>query len=256
MVTGGLWVWSGAASDRTVAKGFATEAGFTYVGLLMLVAVAGIGLAYIGTIWHTTIQREKEAELVFVGEQFQSAIRSYYERSPQAGKTFPKTLQDLLEDRRSGTVVRHLRRIFVDPMTGNTEWGLDKQSDGRLVGVHSLSSTLVFRTDGLPEGVQVKGDTHGDWHFMVSAGGKAPPGSGGAPSGQAPGVDGLNPSATPVIPPVTDVRPDEPPPNKCADQRREDMLKCFDLKDAARQKCENDSARTYATCVRDAARKG
>jgi type II secretory pathway pseudopilin PulG len=239
--------------------GPASERGFTYIGLLIFVAIVGIGLAAVGTIWRTTAQREKETELVFIGEQFQRAIRSYFERSPDAGKTFPLKLEDLLEDRRSGNVVRHLRKIFVDPMTGNAEWGLDRQPDGRIVGVYSLSPTSVFRTDGLPEGVQVKGDTHADWHFMANAGRQAPPPAtnGVPPSSPIPGAGGgVNPGTPAGGPPVIEARPEEPPPNKCADQRRDDMLKCADLQDTARQKCERDSARSYATCVRDAARKG
>lgn len=245
--------------EAVVARPRQAETGFTYLGLLLFLAIAGIGLASVGVVWHTAAQREKEAELVFVGAQFQRAIRSYFERSPEAGKTYPRTLQDLLEDRRSGTMVRHLRKIFIDPMTGNAGWGLVKQADGRIIGIYSLSPTPVFRTADLPEGVQVKGDTHGDWHFMANTGTQAPPPATGGltPAATAPGAGaGANPGIPGGGSQVIDVRPEEPPPNKCADQRREDMLKCFDLKDAARQKCESDSARSYATCVRDAARKG
>ena len=40
--------------------------GFTYIGLLIFIALLGIGLAMTGQIWHTSVQREKEAELLFV----------------------------------------------------------------------------------------------------------------------------------------------------------------------------------------------
>jgi hypothetical protein len=34
---------------------------------------------------------------------------------------------------------RYLRRIYRDPMTSKTEWGLVQSVDGRIMGVHSLS---------------------------------------------------------------------------------------------------------------------
>lgn len=256
------WTKVTSADHGNAAPQLPHESGFTYVGLLLFLAITGIGLASVGTAWHAHLQREKEAELVFVGSQFQRAIRSYYERSPEAGKLYPKALADLLEDRRSGTVVRHLRRIYVDPMTGQQDWGVIRQPDGRVIGVYSLAEMTVFRTAELPDGIEVKGDTYRDWRFMGNSGSNAPAPSAiasGAPG--AGGLPGAIPGATPL--PGTDssgspsaVKPDEPPPNKCADQRREDMLKCADLREEARPKCESDSARSYATCVRDAARKG
>lgn len=235
------------------------QRGFTYVGLLIAIAVLGIGLAAIGSVWHTASQREREAELLFVGEQFQRAIRSYFERSPEAGKTYPKALGDLLEDRRSGSIVRHLRKVYVDPMMGTKEWGLVKQPDGRIIGVHSLAATPVFRTSDLPEGIQVKGNTHRDWLFMGNTSANAPApaaASAGAPGTAAPGSPAGDMAPRNPVMPGAEVPPEEPPPNPCAEQRRTEMLKCSELQDAARTKCENDSARSYATCVRNAARKG
>ncbi len=247
-----------AAAVRIAVRPSECQRGFTYIGLLIVVAVLGIGLAAIGSVWHTVSQREREAELLFVGEQFQRAIRSYFERSPEAGKVYPKALGDLLEDRRSGTIVRHLRKIYVDPMTGTTEWGLLKQPDGRIIGVHSLAVTSVFRASDLPEGIQVKGTTHRDWLFMGNtSNGLATAGATATvPGTSAPGIPGADGTLRNPVMPGVEVPREEPPPNPCAEQRRTEMLKCSELQDAARQKCENDSARSYATCARNAARKG
>jgi hypothetical protein len=45
----------------------------------------------------------------------------------------------LLEDRRYPTVRRHLRRLYVDPITGQQEWGLVKAPEGGIMGIYSLS---------------------------------------------------------------------------------------------------------------------
>jgi hypothetical protein len=43
-------------------------------------------------------------------------------------------------------VRRHLRKIYVDPMTGSAEWGVVKQPEGGIVAVHSLSHARPLRT--------------------------------------------------------------------------------------------------------------
>jgi hypothetical protein len=45
------------------------ETGFAYLVLLGFVAVAGIGLAALAQVWSTAAQREREAELLFIGHQ-------------------------------------------------------------------------------------------------------------------------------------------------------------------------------------------
>jgi hypothetical protein len=82
----------------------------------------GIALAGTGVIWHTQSRREKERELLFVGDQFRRAIGLYYERSPGA-KRFPKGLEDLVLDRRYPNTQRYLRRLYADPVGGTSGWG-------------------------------------------------------------------------------------------------------------------------------------
>lgn len=121
------------------------SAGYTYVIVLLWVALAGIGLAVTGEVWRTSAQREREDELLFVGEEFRRAITTYYESSPGV-PTFPRSLAALLRDERHVGVRRHLRRVYVDPMTGRAEWGLVRQPDGGIVGVYSLSTAKPLRT--------------------------------------------------------------------------------------------------------------
>ena len=79
-----------AASSR---HGEATNEGFTYIGVLLATAIltAGLGLAI--EAWHTTLRREKEADLLHIGIQYQRAIMLYYEGSPTGQPRYPRELE-------------------------------------------------------------------------------------------------------------------------------------------------------------------
>jgi len=125
-------------SRRSCKRRRGREGGFTYLGLLALVAIMGVSLAAIGEVWHTAQRREKEQELLFVGSQFRRAISLYYERTPGNGR-YPANLEDLLKDPRYPSTQRYLRKIYRDPINGGTEWGVIRKPDGGIYGVHSLS---------------------------------------------------------------------------------------------------------------------
>ena len=97
------------------------ESGFVYLWALFGVTLAGIVMAGVGQVWQVKAQREKEAELLYVGEQFRKAIMSYYNTGT---KQFPETLEELIEDKRAAATKRHLRKIYTDPITNTTEWGI------------------------------------------------------------------------------------------------------------------------------------
>jgi hypothetical protein len=90
------------------------------------------------------VQRAKEAELLFIGGEYKRAIAGYYGSTPGALKQLPKRLEDLLRDSRYPVVRRHLRKIYVDPMTGRSEWGIVATPAG-ITGVYSLSEREPFR---------------------------------------------------------------------------------------------------------------
>lgn len=121
------------------------QSGFTYLGALLLVAALGAGLGAIGELWSHARQREKEADLAWIGEQFRQAIALYYHRSPGGAKRYPATLDDLVEDRRFPNVQRYLRRIYADPITGKAEWGVVAAPEGGIMGVHSLATGTPIR---------------------------------------------------------------------------------------------------------------
>ncbi|MBI5438954.1 MAG: type II secretion system protein [Nitrosomonadales bacterium] len=127
------------------------QSGFTYLSVLFLVAVMGIALAATGMLWSTAQQREKERELLLVGDQLRKAIGQYYEKSPGAVKKYPNTLNDLLKDERQLATQRYLRKIFIDPMTRTNKWGLVQAPEGGIMGVYSLSENRPLKTANFSE---------------------------------------------------------------------------------------------------------
>ena len=113
------------------------QGGFTYVGLLVLIALLGLSLAATGVVWSQAQQRQKERELLFVGNQFREAIGRYYRSTPGPVKEYPQKLADLLQDPRQLTTQRYLRRIYRDPMSGEADWALVTAPSGRIIGVYS-----------------------------------------------------------------------------------------------------------------------
>ena len=149
----------------------------------------GGGLAAIGELYSVAQERKKEAELLFVGEQYRNAIKSYYEKSPGGAKRYPQKLEDLLQDSRYPTAQRYLRRVYADPMTGSA-WGLMEGPGGGIMGVYSLSSNPPRKTSGFSLANQSFEDAreYSEWKFFYAARSApaAAPGPSASPSGLAP----------------------------------------------------------------------
>lgn len=127
------------------------QSGVVYLLTLFAVAALGLGLAQFGQVWAKSVQREREAELLFIGGEFARALARYKAAGPGVG---PVELGDLVADKRVPVPRRHLRRIYRDPMTGQADWIVERR-EGRIVGVRSRSEQFVLRRQGLPEWVQV-----------------------------------------------------------------------------------------------------
>ena len=142
--------------------------GFTYIGVLMLVALMGIGLAAAGQVWHTLQKREKERELLFIGQQFRLALNRYARHTPGQARRAPLRLDELLQDPRYPGVQRYLRKIYLDPMTAGAEWGLITGPDGEIYGVHSLSHDEPLKKSnfGLADRQFEGARKYSDWVFM------------------------------------------------------------------------------------------
>lgn len=125
-------------------------AGFTFLGLMAIIAIMGVVLYSVGEVWHLARLREKEQELLFIGDQYRRAIRLYYENAPPSHRMqrYPMHLEDLLRDPRYPGTHRYLRKVFPDPMRGVAEWGLVKNQSGGIIGVHSLSEDSPLKSAG------------------------------------------------------------------------------------------------------------
>lgn len=145
------------------------QGGFTLLGLLFLVAGLGVGMAALGTMWHSAVQREKERDLLFAGDQYSQAIESFWSVPLPVGtpRRLPKNFAELLADPRFPDTVRHLRRVYRDPMTGSDEWGLLKGPDGGIAGVYSLSEGTPFKRANFPSAYApfAEAQTYRDWVF-------------------------------------------------------------------------------------------
>ena len=144
------------------------QKGFTYLTVLFVVAMMAGGLALAGEVWHTSAMREKEADLLHVGNEYRKAIERYYVSGP---KQYPKSLADLVKDPRQPGTVRHLRRLYPDPITGKDEWGLVKSNDGGIAGVYSTSEAAPLKTGGFAvRDAKFEGKTkYADWQFVYAA---------------------------------------------------------------------------------------
>ena len=126
-----------------------SERGFVYIGLLIGLAIIGIGLSATSVVWTQTRQREKEEELLFVGNQIRQAITRFYIRTPSGARRFPTSLDELVNDTRApDKPLHHLRRIYADPITGSATWGEVRLASGQLVGVYSTSNDAPIKVFG------------------------------------------------------------------------------------------------------------
>jgi type II secretory pathway pseudopilin PulG len=126
-------------------------------------------LAMVGMeVWAKARQRERETELLFIGEQYRQALRHYYATSVAGqARDLPTRLEDLLNDNRFPVPVQHLRRLYPDPITGSDEWGLIRRGD-HIVGVHSLSEATPIKQAGFSKpNASFEGRTaYKDWVFL------------------------------------------------------------------------------------------
>lgn len=146
------------------------QRGFTYVGLLIAVAVIAAGSATVLGAGANLQLRDNEAELLAIGREFRQALQAYAEATPVGQPTAPKELAELLRDPRYPGVRRHLRRIYPDPLTGRNDWGIERSPDGRISGIRSLSPTPTLRHTGFPTGMEgfEKAGRHDEWVFALT----------------------------------------------------------------------------------------
>jgi type II secretory pathway pseudopilin PulG len=151
--------------------------GFTYVWMLALLALLGIALSVVGPLWSDAVRREREQDLLRVGQLYAQALRIYQAAGPGSVQPYPETLEALLEDRRHLGTYRYLRKLYPDPIDPTRPWGLVRDSSNGIRGVYSTSPLAPLRRGALDLG-DVKlpaARSYQEWIF-------APPPPASAPS--------------------------------------------------------------------------
>ena len=134
--------------------------------ILMILATVALPLARV------TLKRQREADLHRYVIEMRTAIDRYKDASDknqiqvQAGtEGYPPDLKTLVDGvQLAGAPDRHvrfLRRIPVDPMTGNTEWGLRSVQDD--TDATSWGGQDVFDVYSKSTGTALDGTKYSDW---------------------------------------------------------------------------------------------
>jgi type II secretory pathway pseudopilin PulG len=120
--------------------------------MLALLALMGIALSVVGPLWSDAVRREREQDLLRVGQLYAQALRVYQEAGPGSVKPYPETLEALLEDRRHLGTHRYLRKLYPDPIDPSRPWGLVRDSSNGIRGVYSTSLLPPLRREALDLG--------------------------------------------------------------------------------------------------------
>ncbi len=137
--------------------------------VMLFILVTTLATSQLVVSHATQSQREREEELLFVGEQYRKAIASYRSLVPPGSSpALPRSLEDLVSDERFPRPVHHLRRLYPDPITGKHDWDLVRQGD-RIIGVRSSSTRTPLKVANFPSSLQhFEGQaTYAQWVFAV-----------------------------------------------------------------------------------------
>jgi len=157
----------------------ASSRGVVLMGLVVLLALCGLAAVNFAESAVTARQREREVQLLWVGQQFRQAFESYYRATPGPVKHLPVTLDELVRDSRFPNPVRHLRKIYPDPIQPDVPWGILKRGN-QIIGVYSQADGMPLRRASFAPGLEsFEGATqYSAWRFMFvprAATGPVPP---------------------------------------------------------------------------------
>lgn len=158
----------GMARDMTTGRqsGF----GYSYLGLLLVLAVVSFSLSVGAGALTNRLRRDKEEDLLYAGDQIRRAIERYHQLNASGQYPYPRDLESLLRDPFAPGVKRHLRRVFPDPMTQGKEWVLIRGERNAIIGVHSSSTREPLKTSGFPKDYASfsTAKTYADWRFIAA----------------------------------------------------------------------------------------
>jgi general secretion pathway protein G len=154
----------------------AFERGYTFIELLIVATILLILASAAMPLTRVTVQRTKEAELRRVLREMRTAIDKYKDAvdtglisnlDVRAGSEgYPPDLETLVEgvtvaNDASGRKLKFLRRVPIDPLTGEAEWGLRAYQDRP--DSMSWGGSNVYDVYSLAAGVGLDGTKYRDW---------------------------------------------------------------------------------------------
>jgi len=147
------------------------ERGFTLAEMVMVVALVALLTTMVLPVAKFTVKRQKEAELRSALRSMRTAIDEYKRLSDQGmipvqigGEGYPENLEILVEGVDivgQMTKRKFLRRIPVDPMTGDIEWGLRSYQDEP--DSDSWGGENVYDVYTQYDGIALDGTKYKDW---------------------------------------------------------------------------------------------
>jgi type II secretory pathway pseudopilin PulG len=132
-------------------------------GIALLIVVLAIAFL-LGTSGFQTYWSKERRLILAAGEIF-AALNAYRAASPGTAKEFPLELADLQRDPRMLADVSHLSVLPVDPIALKQDWGVVRNKNNQIIGVHSLSAaspTWFARLFSLRGG-----EKYADWKFLA-----------------------------------------------------------------------------------------
>lgn len=141
--------------------------GVVLLGLVVALAVASLAALNFTESGVMTRQREREQQLLWVGQQYRQALESYYLATPGPAKFLPVRLEDLIRDPRFPQPVRHLRQLYADPLAPDIPWGVVKRGS-QIIGIYSQADGTPIRRSDMPRGLEslAQASSYADWRFI------------------------------------------------------------------------------------------
>ncbi len=150
--------------------------GYSFVELLIVSTILLVLASAVQPLVRVTMQRQKEVELRRALREMRDAIDRFKdaadmgmipvtELSPNS-EGYPPDLEALVEgvsvaNDASNRKLKLLRRVPIDPMTGEAEWGLRSYQDRP--DASSWGGQNVFDVRSLSTGVALDGSNYRDW---------------------------------------------------------------------------------------------
>ena len=168
--------WPSSDRSNRAARSRARSGGWALLTAVLSAMLIGLSATAAQISLRIEREREREQQLLQIGREFIAALRSYRDAVGVTQPELPRQLSDLVDDKRAIGVMRHLRRIPLDPFTGKEDWGLVRQGD-RIVGIHSQATRTPLTRRGFPADFADfdKAARLSDWRFVLSPAEPTPP---------------------------------------------------------------------------------